>query len=684
MGYARYIGRVGALAVTLGVGVALAAAPAASADSTAGSSPSSTSGSSSSASASDGATSSSTGQTSGATSTPSGPAEPASRADAEDDDTASDGDAGDEDSEAGPTIASDAKKTTGRGYTASIREAAGDAGPRRSLLRARVAERPATQEESLQPRVAEDATATVTTATVTAAPAAAATPVDTADPVLRGGAPTETAEIASAGTDEPLVETDPEAPPLEAAVAVAALAAVRDELERNTLRRTMTPQAVTAASVQTKNVLLIGVDGTNLSRVLADPANARFFELIQQSSTAPSSIVGHTTISNPSWSSILTGVWGERTGVINNIFTPWTYDKWPTIFNQLEDHDPTIQTTTIANWDVIAAIAGAGSTPADDIRFIAQVPGDTNWMLTDDAVGDVTESVISGADPNVANFVFSYFVGVDEVGHMYGGASQQYKDALLNFDRNLGEIMEDVAAWEAATGETWTVIMVTDHGHQPQRGLGHGFQSPDETETFVVVRGDGFDAGTVNLQYEIVDVTPTVATLFGVPVRPNSDGTSMTDLDNNVTPIDNDDALRAALQDIIDKNGYPDTITNVALGARTIFASIPYFLGQFVDTVVGGLKNVAGQNIFLVSFLAGAAVGPAEFLGDLGYVVTNFAAQIVARITGVTGASIFPLWPPAEPDITPYDPNQVITMVAVCGDPDAIVAGQCGDGSIAV
>ena len=56
------------------------------------------------------------------------------------------------------------------------------------------------------------------------------------------------------------------------------------------------------------------------------------------STTAASSIVGHTTISNPSWTAILTGVWGERTGVINNVFTPWTYDKFPTLFNQLETH----------------------------------------------------------------------------------------------------------------------------------------------------------------------------------------------------------------------------------------------------------------------------------------------------------------------------------------------------------
>ncbi|MEH3128939.1 MAG: alkaline phosphatase family protein [Mycolicibacterium neoaurum] len=523
-------------------------------------------------------------------------------------------------------------------------------------------------------------TAPVVTADRVSPTSAPATIVDTGEPVLGAGAATTATELASAATGQPLVETSPEQPPLQAAVAVAALAAVRDELERNAMRRNASPNAVAAASPESKNVLLIGVDGTNLSKVLSDPANANFFTLIQESTTAPSSIVGHTTISNPSWTSILTGFWGERTGVINNIFTPWTYDNYPTVFNQLEGaHGDGIQTTAIANWDVIAAIAAAGANRADTVHYIGP---ESSWAASDDLVGSVTGATIAAADRDVANFIFSYFVGVDEAGHAYGGGSQEYTDALLNFDRNLGLIMQQVRDWEAANGEEWTVILVTDHGHQPQRGLGHGFQSPDETGTFVVVRGEGFGGsgpgnGLINLQYEIVDVTPTVVTLFGGTVRPGSDGTSMTELTNNVRPIDNDDALRAALQDIIGKNGYPDIATDVALGVRTIFASIPYFLVDIVDGIVGGLKAVAGQNIFLVSFLAGAAVGPVEFIGDLGYVVTNFAAQIVARITGVTGASIFPLWPPAAPDFTPYDPDQLITMVAVCGDPSAAGTASC-------
>ena len=57
--------------------------------------------------------------------------------------------------------------------------------------------------------------------------------------------------------------------------------------------------------------------------------------------------------------------------------------------------------------------------------------------------------------------------------------------------------------------------MVTDHGHQPQKGFGHGFQTPDETATFVIASGPDFNDGFVNPDYEIVDTTPTVLTLFG-------------------------------------------------------------------------------------------------------------------------------------------------------------------------
>ena len=50
--------------------------------------------------------------------------------------------------------------------------------------------------------------------------------------------------------------------------------------------------------------------------------NDEFRKLMNTSTTSAPSIVGHTTISNPSWTAILTGAWDNKTGVINNVYTP--------------------------------------------------------------------------------------------------------------------------------------------------------------------------------------------------------------------------------------------------------------------------------------------------------------------------------------------------------------------------
>ena len=114
----------------------------------------------------------------------------------------------------------------------------------------------------------------------------------------------------------------------------------------------------------------------------------------------------------------------------------------------------------------------------------------------------------------------------------------EYKQAIQRTDDNLGAILDAVAAREDDTGcatnastcEDWTVIVVTDHGHQPQQGFGHGFQSPDETTTFVIADGPQFGDSMFNPDYEIVDVTPTVLNLFGAPQGARFDGVPLTSL----------------------------------------------------------------------------------------------------------------------------------------------------------
>ena len=239
---------------------------------------------------------------------------------------------------------------------------------------------------------------------------------------------------------------------------------------------------------------------------------------------------------------------------------------------------------------------------------------------------------------------------------MYGGDSPEYEAAIERTDENLGLILDAVAEREepceggntTACGENWTIIVVTDHGHQPQQGIGHGFQSPRETETFVIVNGPQFDTencvttcARFNPDYEIVDVTPTVLSLFGAPQDRRSDGVPLQSLNRSSSILLNQAQLEEPLEAQIASNDYPNIIVNVALSLRTIVAFLPYY--------------VHGAGL------------PAP-LGDILYVATNVPAQLVAFFTGVYGAEFFPLLPP-PPAIT-FIPEQATSL----GPPSARTA----------
>ncbi len=168
------------------------------------------------------------------------------------------------------------------------------------------------------------------------------------------------ATVASAPVN-PLLPATPL--PAPAPFALAAPASVTTVRASSTIRSA----SVTASQVtEPTHVLLIGTDGTNLSKILAvrlrQPGSG-FRTLMDEGVTGATSIVGHTTISGPSWSTILTGAWDNKTGVINNIFDPAPYNSWPTVFNLIEYNEPDVDTAVVANWQYINDIADAGGYP---------------------------------------------------------------------------------------------------------------------------------------------------------------------------------------------------------------------------------------------------------------------------------------------------------------------------------
>jgi hypothetical protein len=428
--------------------------------------------------------------------------------------------------------------------------------------------------------------------------------------------------------------------------------------QAGTVLNVVTPQEAQLLMMASPDVnfLLIGTDGTNLAAILADPAGTpNFHAFMQQSTTSASTIVGHTSDSNQSWTTMQTGVWSETAGVVNNVFTPWTYDSWPTVYNQLEAaYGDSIDTTVIANWPIITDIAGAGSHPADTITFIPKLAGDTDWLATQDLVGQTAQTAIINADPNKGNFVFSYFVGVDENAHSYGGDSPQYAAAIRNMDANLGAqvagqplatrgLLGAVADWEANpmnNGEEWSTLIVTDHGEigPNEFGRGHGFQSPRETATFLMwdQAGNNMHDGWINNSWQIVSTTPTIMDQFQIPSLPYMQGAPLQSPVFDGTYVNPGANLFSVLSADFAAQGYPDPITNYVLDSRTVAGTIPYLVFEPIQDIVDSVP----------SFLQ----LPVSWVGAGVYQALNIPAQIWVRFTGVTGNQII------APDLNPFYP----------------------------
>jgi hypothetical protein len=172
--------------------------------------------------------------------------------------------------------------------------------------------------------------------TRSAAPASRASRATVAKPTASQPARRRAAALPTSAAVVPAAPVPVPALPTPIAPAAPASAAT---VNAASIGRGRSASIVASAVAEPTHVLLIGTDGTNMSKVLEyayDEPTSGFRILMDQGVTGTTSFVGHTTLSGPSWSTILTGAWDNKTGVFNNIFSPVPYNSWPTAINLIE------------------------------------------------------------------------------------------------------------------------------------------------------------------------------------------------------------------------------------------------------------------------------------------------------------------------------------------------------------
>ncbi|WP_211369912.1 alkaline phosphatase family protein [Nonomuraea turkmeniaca] len=227
-------------------------------------------------------------------------------------------------------------------------------------------------------------------------------------------------------------------------------------------------------------------------------------------------VIKSRTDSGPGWSSIATGVWPDKHGIVDNGFAAPQFLKFPDFLSRAKNARPDLVTSAFFSWAALAEHGAFG--PAIDHRFV--LDGYTvGWAEADEQVTEAAERHLAQDDPDA---VFVYLGDTDEVAHDLGPHCPEYAAALQTQDAHLGRMIETIRARPAYPNERWTVLVTTDHGHVDEGG--HGGTSDEERTVFVIAARLGEDLRGRSLGApRLVDVAPTALTALGVPIEPDWD-----------------------------------------------------------------------------------------------------------------------------------------------------------------
>ncbi|MFF7334732.1 alkaline phosphatase family protein [Streptomyces sp. NPDC008150] len=303
--------------------------------------------------------------------------------------------------------------------------------------------------------------------------------------------------------------------------------------------------SVARAAAKTPKVLVIGLDGTLLSRV-KDADAPHLDALMAAGLTAPSSIYANPfapTLSGPGWSTIITGVWPDKHNVMDNNFTGRRFAQYPDFLTRIETAKPSLSTYAVSSW-----------APLTDTVFSSKVDTRVSTPSAEYDTGTTSRAVARLRDAN-PDAVFVQLDNVDHAGHSYGAASQQYLDAVHGADAQVGQMVAAVTARATYAAESWLIMITADHGHTDAGG--HGGSSWPERQTFMIATGPTLAAGSVRHDVKMPDVAASALAHLGVAIDPawGLDGRPV----QQPAP-DDFDTLRPQLSTRVDETGIGATV----------------------------------------------------------------------------------------------------------------------------
>jgi hypothetical protein len=299
---------------------------------------------------------------------------------------------------------------------------------------------------------------------------------------------------------------------------------------------------------------LVGPDGTSLNKVLVIGTDGTRWDLLEKAMKAgrapnlaslrragfgrPSLLrfgPNTLTLSEVGWSSIASGVWDDKHGIdgskLNMDPGQATKNGYLDFLTRIENARAPLSTFLASDWDNIGLPLNGGPIfgTARDALFAARVPSETieNWDRGDVQVTAAAERYLRRGNPDAG---FVYLGLVDETAHLAGSATPTYANAIATTDGRIGRLLRAVRARPTYPFESWTILVVTDHGQRPLSEpsiISHFGKTKLELTSFLIGSGPGL--GKNVKKPLVVDILPTVLHQLGLATRRgwNIDGRSL-------------------------------------------------------------------------------------------------------------------------------------------------------------
>jgi hypothetical protein len=238
----------------------------------------------------------------------------------------------------------------------------------------------------------------------------------------------------------------------------------------------LTLSVLSLLASQERKVLILGIDGVRAD-ALQIAKTPHLDSLAANGTFTYNAWCLGITVSGPSWSTIMTGVWYQKHGVTDNSYVGSRYNEYPYFPTLAKQLKPNLNCVQITEWN-----------PMSDLVY------NDGWnkkiKTGDDGNNYLTAKIAKPylRDSADLDVLFVYLDKCDITGHNSGFSPQNpaYIRAIESCDSSVGEMLNDLRSRPNYANENWLILVTTDHGGI---GKGHGGNTDDERRIWWIGSG---------------------------------------------------------------------------------------------------------------------------------------------------------------------------------------------------